>query len=200
MVAIFAFLLIIILVFIGVGVSIYRRQIRNIKAGQQLTPIPFRWIYIMVPLIFLFVTIVFTAYYYGKIPSFDVPYRFDINGVPTEWAINALPVAAAAIGIQVVLVLVSFSIVFSTRRIGMAITADDKGIKPSTIIAVMGNLPAFLQLVSFFYTLDVYNFAAYQKHLFPMWLFLVVILVLATAGFIAFTIVIALRTLKQSKS
>ncbi len=152
----------------------------------------------MLPLIFLFITIVFTAYYYGKLIPYQVPYRFDVSGVPTELAINPIPIVAVAIGIQVVLVLVSFFIVLGTRRIGMAITPDEKGIKPATIIAVMGNLPAFLQFIAFFYILDVYNFAAFQKHLFPMWLFLVVILVLATAGFIAFTIFIAMRTLKQT--
>ena len=200
MVAIFSFLLIIIFAFIGLDVTLYRRQARNIKESQQLTYLPFRWSYILLPLVFLAISIVTVALYYGKLPTFNVPYHFATSGVPDTWAISPLPVLAVAIGVQVILVLFSLFIVLGVRRMGILSAKGEMGIKPKTIIAVMGNMPTVLQFISFFYTLDIFNYAAFQKHLLPMWLLLVIMLVLITAAFIVFSIFIALRTMRQPKS
>jgi hypothetical protein len=64
----------------------------------------------------------------------------------------------------------------------------------------MGNLPAFLQLVILFEMGDVFSYNAFYKHIFPQWLFLIIVLVLATAAFLAFVRVIGLKAIRQSKS
>ncbi len=199
MVAIFSFLLIIVIVLAGAGIILYRRQARKLKESQQSTRSLFRWSYILLPLVFLVVSIITAAYYYGKLPAYNIPYRFDISGAPDAWAINPLPVVAIDIGIQVILVLVSVLIVLGSQRTKIS-AINETTINPGTIIAVMGNMPAILQFIAFFYTLDIFKYATSQTHLLPMWLFLVIILALITVAFLAFAIVIGLKAIRQPKS
>lgn len=198
MVAIFAFLIIIVCIFAGFGFFLYRRLIGSVKAGQPSTRFPFRWSYILAQLILLGIAVIVAVLYYAKLP-FQVPYHFDTNGAPDAWVLPQFALAIG-IGVQVILVVISFFIIQTTRSMATLVTAGESSIKPSTIIAITGNIPAFLQFVFLFLMLNIFNYAAYQKYLLPMWVFLVIIIVLATVAFIAFSIFIALRAIRQTKS
>jgi len=57
----------------------------------------------------------------------------------------------------------------------------------------MGNILALPQLIILFAMLDILSYNSYQTHILPMWLFLIVVLGLATAGLLALGIFIYLR-------
>jgi uncharacterized membrane protein len=194
--AIFAFLFIIICIFGGFGVFLYRRLIGNAKEGQTATRLPFKWKYILAPLVLLVIAVVAALLYYGKLP-FQMPYHFDSNGAPDGWILPQFALMIG-IGIQVVLVIISFLIIQATRRMATLVTAGESTVKPETIITITGNIPAFLQIVFLFLMVDIFYNAIYFKHLIPMWVFLIIVIVLATVAFIAFSVYIAIRALKQS--
>lgn len=197
MAAIFAFLIIVICVFGGFGLFLYRRLIGSAKEGQLTGRLPFKWTYVLSPLIILVIAVIVALVYYGKLP-FQIPYHFGESGIADGWILPQFALMIG-IGIQVILVVISFVIVYATRRMATLINAEDSSVKPETIILITGNIPAFLQLVFLFVMLNIFNFAAYYKYLLPTWALLIIIIVLATIGFIAFSIFIAVKALRQSK-
>jgi uncharacterized membrane protein len=196
MAAIFVFLFIIICIFAGFGIFLYRRLVGSAKQGQTAARLPFKLKYIIAPLAFLVITIIVALVYYGKLP-FQVPYHFDNVGAPDGWILPQFALMIG-IGIQVIFVIISFFIIQATRRMAALISAGESTIKPDTIVTVTGNIPAFLQLILLFLMADIFHNAVYYTHLLPMWVFLVIIIVLATIAFIAFSVFIAVRALKQS--
>lgn len=198
MAAIFAFLLIIICVFAGFGFLLYRRLLGSAKEGQTTARLPFKWKYIIAPVIMLVIAIIVAALYYNKLP-FQMPYHFDNTGAPDGWILPQFAVMIG-IGIQVVLVVISFFVIQATRRMASLVNAGESTVKPGTIITITGNIPAFLQFVFLFLMLNLFHYAAYYKYLLPMWVFLVIIIVIATIAFIGFSVFIAVRALRQSKT
>jgi len=66
----------------------------------------------------------------------------------------------------------------------------------------MGNMVALPQIVLCFAMLDIFSYNLYQAHIMPMWLFLLIILGLATIGlglFLVFTFSKAKRQLLTSR-
>ncbi|MBN1366348.1 MAG: DUF1648 domain-containing protein [Dehalococcoidales bacterium] len=198
MAAIFAFIIIVICVFGGFGFVLYRRLMSTAREGKPSTRLPFKWKYILAPLVLLVIAVIAALLYYGKLP-FQIPYHFDNTGAADGWILPQFAVAIG-IGIQAVLVVISFFIVQTTRRMATLITAGESTVKPETIITITGNIPAFLQLVFLFLMLNIFHFAAFNKYLLPMWVFLVIVIALATVGFIAFSIFIAVKALRSAKS
>jgi uncharacterized membrane protein len=197
-VAIYIFSLVLVVVFTGVGISLYRRQVRNAGNRKQASRLPFRWKYILLPAIFFVISVILAICFLGKLP-FQIAYHFDLNGAPDRWAIREFAIAII-LAAQLVLLLISFFTVIGVRRNSLFSPQSESSIKPDTLVTLMGNLPAFLQLVILFEMYNIFSYNAFQKHLFPAWLFLIIILVLATAGFIVFVVFVALRAIRQSKS
>lgn len=65
------------------------------------------------------------------------------------------------------------------------------------MLTFMGNLPAVIQVIIGFMMVDYFSYNVSQKHLIPLWLFLVIILVLATMALIIFFIVVVVKMNKQ---
>jgi hypothetical protein len=63
----------------------------------------------------------------------------------------------------------------------------------------MGNIIALPQLIILFAMLDILGYNAYQIHILPMWLFLVVILGLATIALVVLAVFIFLRARRAMK-
>jgi len=197
MVTIIALLIVLVAIFVGVGIVLYRRQVRQSGDGNKTSPLPFRWQYILLPAIFLIISVILTIYFSGKLP-FQIAYHFESDGTPDQWAIKQFFIAIA-LGIQFILLLISFFIVMGVRRNRFFTSTNEAGIKPETMITLMGNLPALIQLILLFEMGDVFSYNALHRHIFPQWLFLIIFLVLATAAFIAFLIIIGLKAIRQSK-
>jgi uncharacterized membrane protein len=197
-VALFIFLLVLTVVSTGVGISLYRRQVRKADNGKQGSRLPFRWKYILLPVIFFAISVILAMYFIGKLP-FQIAYHFDFNGAPDGRIIREYAIAIG-LAIQLVLLLISFFIVMGMRRNRFFSPQSPANVKPDTLVTLMGNLPAFLQLVILFEMGDVFSYNAFYKHIFPQWLFLIIVLVLATAAFLAFVRVIGLKAIRQSKS
>jgi uncharacterized membrane protein len=196
--AIFIFLLVLTVVFTGVGIALYRRQLRNAGSVTKAARLPFRWKYILLPVIFFAISVILAMYFIGKLP-FQIAYHFDFNGAPDGWIIREYAIAIG-LAIQLVLLLISFFIVMGVRRNSLFSSQSPANIKPDTLVTLTVNLPAFLQLVILFEMGDIFSYNAFYKHIFPQWLFLIIVLVLATAAFLAFVIVIGLKAIRQSKS
>jgi hypothetical protein len=58
----------------------------------------------------------------------------------------------------------------------------DTWLKPERILLFMGNAIALPQLILCFAMLDIFSYNSYQQHIMPMWLFLLIILGLATVA------------------
>jgi hypothetical protein len=59
---------------------------------------------------------------------------------------------------------------------------DNGGIAPGKVITFMGNVVALPQVILFFTMLDIFSYNSYEKHLMPLWL--VAVIVLVVGGFI----------------
>jgi hypothetical protein len=57
----------------------------------------------------------------------------------------------------------------------------------------MGNVVALPQLILLFAILDILSYNAFQTHILPMWIFLIVILGLATIALLVLAVIIFLR-------
>ena len=94
----------------------------------------------------------------------------------------------------------SFLIVMGVRRSKAFSPKSESPIRPDMIVTLMGNLPALLHIIIFLYMLDIFNYNAFNKHIFPLWLLLVIIFVLTTVVFITFVVYIAAKAIRESKS
>jgi hypothetical protein len=63
----------------------------------------------------------------------------------------------------------------------------------------MGNLLALPQLIVFFAMLDIFSYNSYQIHLMPMWIFLLIVLGLATIALVVFLAFIVSRKMQHPR-
>ena len=131
--AIFAFLIIIICIFGGFGFLLYRRLVGSAREGQLATRLPFKWSYVLAPLILLVLTVITALIYYGKLP-FQIPYHFDDTGVADAWI---LPQFALAIGVGIQVILAVISLPSSNSRAGMVSLSKAGQRHPSTSTSSM---------------------------------------------------------------
>jgi len=169
---------------------------KRLTRGEGVERLPFRWKYIILPIVIFFVTIVLSAYFYHLLPA-EVAYRFTLDGTPDKWLSREMTIVWVLTP-QLVLVLLAGVATWGITRLGILFRQmEGTGIKPERILLFMGNLVTLPQLVVGFVMLDIFSYNSYQGHIMPMWIFLLIILGLATIALGIFLVPVISRVKQQ---
>ncbi|AQU06600.1 hypothetical protein B1778_03495 [Dehalococcoides mccartyi] len=169
------------------------------QINQSATSFRFRPVYFMAPLMVLVISLLLTAVYYGRLPS-DVAYRFSIDGAPVTY-IDAGLITGVLLGVQLLLVLFAFGLAIFLPRLGFfKNNQTDFWVKPGTLLGFMGNIMAVPQLILAYALLDVFVYNVHQIHLLPLWLFAIILIVIAAIVIGIFAIPVFVRAYKTFNS
>jgi uncharacterized membrane protein len=152
----------------------------------------FRWSYIIAPVIVLLLSLILFACFFHLLPT-EVAVHFDLDGNPDNWLGRPIT-GVVVLAPQLLFVLLAIGVAWVTtwldKRYGWT---KSGGVKMRRMVFFMGNIMALPQLILLFAMLDIFVYNAYQTHILPMWLFLLVVLGLTTAALVVLSIFILLR-------
>ena len=155
--------------------------------------LPFRWRYIIAPLVIFLISLILTAVFYPQL-SPEVATHFELDGTPDGWLSRELTVVWSVVP-QLVFALAATAIIWIATRLSSRFNTDaSTWLKPSTVLVFMGNMVALPQVILLFAMLDIFSYNALQSHIMPIWLFAVIILALAA---IALVVLLAIAILKS---
>ena len=135
--------------------------------------IAFRWTYIVLPLLFLLLSIILAAFFFHLLPI-KVAYHFQ-DGMPDRWLGRSAFIAWLVIP-QFFFTLLSF-IVVRLVLLG-ARYMPVEGTPLHRLLPVMGNMVALPQIILFFAMLDFFLYNAYQIRLISLWVITIIVMVL----------------------
>ena len=146
----------------------------------------------MAPVIVFLLSIVLFAFFYHLLPA-EVAVHFDLDGNPDNW-LGPEMTGVTLLAPQLLFVLLAGGIAWGTTRLDRRFgRAEGGGVRTGRIVSFMGNILALPQLILLFAMLDILSYNSYQIHILPMWLFLLVILGLLTAGLLVMGVFIYLK-------
>jgi uncharacterized membrane protein len=165
--------------------------IRPSESDSKTNPeikITFRWTYIVLPVVFLFISLIFIVFFYRLLPS-DVAYHFQGNS-PDKWLSRGAFTAWLFIP-QFFFTLLSFVLVrvvlLGARYWPSADTPLNK------LLPVMGNMVALPQIILLFAMFDFLIYNTYQIKLIPLWVVTLIVMILGGIVLAVFFI----RTISQ---
>jgi uncharacterized membrane protein len=152
----------------------------------------FRWSYIIAPVVVFLLSVILFASFYHLLPA-EVAVHFDFDGTPDNWLGRPMT-GVVVLAPQLFFVLLAGGIVWGAtkldRRFGWT---KGSGMKVGRIVSFMGNILALPQFIILFAMLDILSYNSYQTHILQMWLFLIVVLAVMTAGLLALAVFIFMR-------
>jgi uncharacterized membrane protein len=152
----------------------------------------FRWSYIVAPVVIFLVSLILCVYFFHLLPA-EVAVRFDVEGAPEMWLGRGATMLWMILP-QLLLVLVAWGIAWGGMRLAnRSSQAGGGGARAGRMVSLMGNVVALPQFIILFAILDILSYNAFQTHILPMWIFLIVILGLATIALLVLAVVIVLR-------
>jgi len=152
----------------------------------------FRWSYIIAPVIMFLLSVILFAYFFHLLPA-EVAVRFDPDDTPSAWLGRGATMLWMLLP-QLLLVLLAWGIAWGVTKLdALWGWAKSSGVKAGRVASLMGNIIALPQLIILFAMLDILGYNSYQTHLLPMWLFLIVVLGLATVALVVLAVFIYLR-------
>ena len=176
----------------------FTSRAKRLTPGRKMrkaVKLPFRWSYIILPIAILLLAVVLTAYFYRLLPA-EVAYHFKLDGSPDKWQSREM-VTVWLLAPQFFLTLLAGGISWGITRLGALFgQPESTGIKPESVISLMGNMVALPQIVLCFAMLSIFSYNSYQIFI-PMWVFLLIVLGLATIVVVAFLALIFLKTRQQ---
>ncbi|MFC1980117.1 DUF1648 domain-containing protein [Chloroflexota bacterium] len=156
----------------------------------------FRWNYILLPVIILFLSVFLSIYFYRLLPA-EVAYHFRLDGTPDRWFGRGIAMVWTLLP-QLLLTLLAGATMWIITKLGIfSRYTQSTWIKPEKVLLFMGNMIALPQFVLFFAMLDIFSYNSYQVHTMPMWVFLSVILGLATIALMLLLAFIFSRARRQ---
>jgi uncharacterized membrane protein len=163
----------------------------NAKNPEKLA---FRWVYVALPVAFLVISVALAAGFYSQLPA-ELAYRFS-DGAADAWLSRGSLLLWTLIP-QAFFTLLAYGIV----RVVLASTRywPSQNAPMPGILTVMGNTLALPQIILAFAMLDIFLYNAFDIELIPLWLFAVIILVLASAVLVVF-FVRAIRRLRRQRA
>ena len=203
MIAFVLILSIIIIAVAAIGAIWFISYRRRLTQGKKTTKetvkakgSPFRWSYIILPVAILLLSIFLSAYFYHLLPT-EVAYHFELDGTPDRWFSRGMTMVWVLMP-QFFFTLLAGAIVWGIMKLGiLSRQTGSTWIKPERILSLMGNMIALPQLIVCFTMLDIFSYNSYQMHIMPMWIFLLIILGLATIALGLLLIVIFSRARQQ---
>ena len=169
-------IIVLLLGLVGGGVFwfVFRRR-QLVKQTITEATLAFRWSYIILPLVILFLSIVLTAYFYNRLPA-EVAYGFKLDGSPDRWLSRGTIILWLLLP-QLLLTLLAAAITWGITRLGiLSKQTEGTRIKPGRILALMGNLVALPQIILCFALADIFSYNSYQTHIMPLWIFVLIIM------------------------
>ena len=176
----------------------HRPSVKSERPPKNTTRerLPFRWSYIIVPVTILLLSVILSAYFYSQLPA-EVAYRFKLDGSPDKWLSREMTMVWLVIP-QFLLTLLGGAIAWGMTKLSNLFSQiEDLWIKQERVLSFMGNIVALPQLIIGFTMLDIFSYNLYQIHIMPMWLFLLMILGLATVGLGLLVVFAIVKTRKQ---
>ncbi len=181
-------LIVSLLFLLGLGLGavvilfVFRRQkaarskelAKKTATAESLT---FQWKYIALPVSILLLALVLAAYFYRLLPS-EVAYRFNPDDSPRGWLSREMTMLLV-LGPQLLLGMAAGAITWGMAKLGRQTSQTMSGlIKPERAISFMGNMVALPQIVLGFVMADIFSYNVYERHLMPIWLFALIVMVL----------------------
>ena len=203
MIAFVLTLSIIIIAITAIGAAwliFYRRRLaqgeKPAKATVKAGGLPFRWSYIILPVAILLLSIFLSAYFYHLLPT-EVAYHFELDGTPDRWLSRGMTMVWVLVP-QLFFTLLAGAIIWGITKLGiLSRQTESIQIKPERILSLMGNMIVLPQFIVCFAMLDIFSYNSYQMHIMPMWIFLLIIIGLATIALGLLLIVIFSRARRQ---
>jgi len=155
--------------------------------------ISFRWIYIVLPVAILLLSIILTGYFYRLLPP-EVAYQFKA-GEPDRWA-NRGAIIAWTLTPQFIFVLLAATIVWGATKMNTRLQQVESTIARK-ILSLMGNMVALPQIILGFAMLDIFLYNAYQIDIMPLWIFALIVLVLGGIVLGVFFIILVIRQFRE---
>ena len=125
------------------------------------TAIPFRWRYIILPVVMLLVTLTIIGFFYRILPR-DVAYHFE-RGVPDGW-VSRSAIVAGVLVTQALLTVLAVATVWVTIRLSARFPTIPT-LLVEKVLTIMGNMVALPQIVLAFAMLNIFSYNAYQIRL-----------------------------------
>lgn len=201
------FILIVTAVFlIGLGCGVvawflfrYRQVVKSRESSQETgESLTFRWNYIILPLVILFLSIVIITYFYHQLPA-EVAYHFQPDGSPDKWFSREMTIPLM-LAPQFLLTLLAGGITWGITKLGILFRQQESiGLKPETIISFMGNIIAMPQIILCFAMLNIFCYSCYQTHIMPVWIFALIIMGLGGIILMMFSILAIRKTSRASQ-
>ncbi len=164
------------------------------KAGS----LPFRWGYIILPIAVLLLSIILTAYFYRLLPA-EVAYHFKLDGSPDKW-LSRETITIWLLAPQLLLTLLAGGIAWGVTKLSVLFSrTETTGIKPESIVSLMGNMIALPQVILCFAMLNIFSYNSYQIYV-PMWVLIVIIFGLATIALGTLLVLIISKVRRQAIS
>ena len=137
--------------------------------------ITFRWIYIVLPVAILLLSIILTACFYRLLPG-EVAYHFE-DGSPDRWMSRGA-IIAWTLTPQLFFVLLAAAIVWAVTKLSTLFRQTENAVvKPESVLSLMGNMVALPQIILSFAMLDIFIYNSYQTHIMPLWVFALIVMV-----------------------
>ncbi len=135
----------------------------------------FRWVYILLPALILLISVISVAWFYHLLPE-ELGYRFQSDGSADRFASRSTIVLWALLP-QFLFALVAGGITWGITRLGkMPGRVEGAAVRPESILLVMGNMVALVQIILCFAMLDIFSYNSYQIHLLPLWVFVLIVM------------------------
>ena len=150
---------------------------KPVETAATEAPLAFRWSYLALPLAVLLLSIVLAAGLYHRLPA-QLAYHFGSDGSPDRW------LGRGALLLWVLLPELCFTLLAGgitwvmTRLASRFWQPGQNRANLAPILLLMGNMVALPQIVLCFAMLYIFVYNAYQVHLPPLWVFVLIIMVL----------------------
>ena len=145
------------------------------KQTAARATLAFHWSYIVLPVIFLLLSIILSAYFYRRLPV-EVAYHFKLDGSPDRWLSRGAIILWMLLP-QLFLTLVAGAITWGVTKLSVLFQQPESTrVKPEEILLLMGNMIALPQIILGFAMLDIFSYNSYQIHIMPLWVFALIIM------------------------
>jgi len=132
-------------------------------------PVKFSLKYVALPLISVVLTVVLIAVVAGRLPL-QVGYNFNDSGIPTSLMPRGQLIFLTLLP-QLLLTLLSFSVVWVVTRLGNIFQSAGGGKLPATgLLGIMGNIIGLPMLIIAYAMAGIYSYNAFDITLPPLWI------------------------------
>ena len=120
-------------------------SIKETGGGTRTAEFKFRWKYILLPLVFLLLSVVLLVVFYPQLDA-DVAFRFSTDGTPKSW-LGRGTILALTLLPQLLFVISAFGIALIISRLGRSLNQMSSAFKPQYLIILMSNMVLLPQII-----------------------------------------------------